>query len=132
MIVDTSAIVAVAFAEPSAPAIVAKLDSSSNTRMSAASKVELTAVLSTRAEPQDLRRIESMLHAWGVQIASFDAAQAQIASRAYRDFGRGSGHKAKLNMGDCFSYALASSTNEPLLFVGDDFTHTDVLSALNT
>ena len=59
----------------------------------------------------------------------FDSGQAEIASRAYRDFGRGSGHPAALNLGDCFSYALAYSTGEPLLYVGEDFMHTDVIAA---
>lgn len=130
MIVDTSAIVAVALNEPSTASILGAVERSDRLRMSAASKVELTAVLSRRASPQDQRRVETILLAWGVEITAFDSAQAEIASRAYRDFGRGSGHPAKLNMGDCFSYALAASSGEPLLFVGDDFTHTDVRSAL--
>jgi len=57
-------------------------------------------------------------------------AQARIAREAYRDFGRGSGHPARLNFGDCFAYALAKAMNEPLLFKGDDFTRTDITSAL--
>ena len=57
------------------------------------------------------------------------AEQAEIASTAYRDFGRGSGHRAALNLGDCYSYALAAVTDEPLLYVGDDFVHTDVMTA---
>ena len=56
-------------------------------------------------------------------------AQARIAREAYRDFGRGSGHPARLNFGDCFAYALAKAMNEPLLFKGDDFTHTDLTPA---
>lgn len=60
----------------------------------------------------------------------FDAEQARIAADAYRLFGRGSGHRASLNYGDCFSYALAIARDEPLLFVGDDFQHTDVRVAL--
>ena len=62
-------------------------------------------------------------HCGGVQ------RQARIAREAYRDFGKGSGHPAKLNFGDCFAYALAKTTGEPLLFKGDDFIHTDVISA---
>jgi ribonuclease VapC len=59
-----------------------------------------------------------------------DEAQARIAREAYRDFGKGSGHPAKLNFGDCFAYALAKKLNEPLLFKGDEFAHTDVRPAL--
>jgi ribonuclease VapC len=60
----------------------------------------------------------------------FDPAQAQIARDAYRDFGKGSGHPAQLNLGDCFSYALAAHLGEPLLFVGNDFSKTDIQAAL--
>jgi ribonuclease VapC len=64
-----------------------------------------------------------------VSIEPVTTAQARIARDAYRDFGRGSGHPAQLNFGDCFAYALATETGEPLLFKGDDFGHTDVLPA---
>jgi ribonuclease VapC len=66
---------------------------------------------------------------WEIELMPFDAKQAAVASRAYRDFGRGSGHPAGLNLGDCFSYALANVVGEPLLFAGDDFVHTDVIPA---
>ncbi|MDR3070889.1 MAG: type II toxin-antitoxin system VapC family toxin [Propionibacteriaceae bacterium] len=59
----------------------------------------------------------------------FTAEHAHLAREAYREFGRGSGHPAHLNLGDCFSYALAAATSLPLLFVGDDFSHTDVVRA---
>jgi ribonuclease VapC len=59
-----------------------------------------------------------------------DEAQARIAREAYRDFGKGSGHKAQLNFGDCFAYALARATNEPLLYKGTDFGQTDVKTAV--
>ena len=94
--------------------------------MSAATRVELAAVLSRRLAPAVARRAERILDRAQVEIADFDARQAEIAADAYRLFGRGSGHPAGLNFGDCFSYALAIARDEPLLFVGDDFTHTDV------
>lgn len=65
-----------------------------------------------------------------IAIEPVSAAQAHIARQAYRDFGRGSGHLARLNFGDCFAYALARASGEPLLFKGDDFQHTDIVSAL--
>jgi ribonuclease VapC len=65
-----------------------------------------------------------------VQIADVTAPQALLAREAYRDFGKGSGHPARLNFGDCFAYALAKERDEPLLYKGDDFGHTDVGSAL--
>lgn len=64
------------------------------------------------------------------EVVPVDADHVRVARAAYRDFGRGSGHPAKLNLGDCFSYALASITGEPLLYKGDDFGYTDVRSAL--
>ena len=97
--------------------------------MSAATAVEINAVLTRRLRPEDQRRVERLLDVWGIELVPFDAAQAGIATRAYRDFGRGSGHPAALNLGDCHSYALAIVANEPLLFVGDDFVHTDVVDA---
>ena len=65
-----------------------------------------------------------------IRIEPVDEAQAVVARQAFRDYGKGSGHPAKLNFGDCFSYALASVTGHPLLFKGDDFDHTDVRSVL--
>ena len=66
----------------------------------------------------------------GIEIVAVTPEHARIARAAYRDFGKGSGHAARLNFGDCFAYALAVERSEPLLFKGDDFTHTDVRSAL--
>lgn len=94
--------------------------------MSAATAVELNAVLTRRLAPERVRLVGRLLQGWGVQIVPFDENQSLIASRAYADYGRGSGHPAQLNLGDCFSYALAIATSEPLLFVGSDFVHTDV------
>ena len=65
-----------------------------------------------------------------IEVLAFTAEQAKIARQAYRDYGRGSGHPANLNFGDCFSYALAAERREPLLFVGDGFGHTDIRSAV--
>ncbi len=91
--------------------------------------MELNAVLARWLRPEDQRRVERLLDAWRIELVPFDAAQAEIATQAYRDFGRGSGHRAALNLGDCYSYALASVAGEPLLFVGDDFVRTDVVAA---
>src|SRR5690349_20063205 len=98
--------------------------------MSAATLVEIGAVLTGRLTPEDFRRVERLIAQLGIETVPFDAEQAASATRAYRDFGRGSGHPAALNLGDCYSYALADVTGEPLLFVGDDFAHTDIATAL--
>ncbi|SDR87701.1 Uncharacterized protein, contains PIN domain [Paraoerskovia marina] len=129
MIVDTSAIVAVLLDEPAAPAI-AELLLTETSAMSAATLVELGAVVGGRLPPQQRRRLDALMELWEIEIVPFDAVQAEIARGAYRDFGRGSGHAARLNLGDCYAYALASDRGEPLLFVGDDFSHTDLTPAL--
>jgi ribonuclease VapC len=129
VIVDTSAIVAILLDETHAEPLVEILSATRDLKMSAATAVELTAVLTRRLRPENQRRVERLLDVWEIELVPFDAAQAAIASQAYRDFGRGSGHPAALNLGDCYSYALASVTGESLLFVGDDFVHTDVVAA---
>ncbi|MCL2787750.1 MAG: type II toxin-antitoxin system VapC family toxin [Micrococcales bacterium] len=129
MIVDTSAIVAIILNEPLAPTLVGLLLAESGARMSAATFVELCCVLDNRSAPEDQRRLTALLQAFGIEIVPFTPKQAQLARDAYRDFGRGSGHPARLNFGDCFSYALAADTEETLLFVGDDFVKTDVTPA---
>ncbi len=75
------------------------------------------------------RRLDRVLELLDVELVAFTPRQASIARESYRVYGRGSGHRAGLNFGDCFAYALAAETGEPLLFVGDDFTHTDVRAA---
>lgn len=130
MILDTSAVCAVAFDEPEGPAVLECIEGAEQLRISAATVVELTAVLARSGRPEVGHRVERLLAAWEVEFAPLDAAQAKVASQAYRDYGRGSGHRAALNLGDTFSYALAVTAREPLLFVGDDFPHTDVEAAL--
>jgi ribonuclease VapC len=129
VIVDTSAIVAIVRRETHAEQLTELLMDATAPKMSAATVVEVNAVLTRRLRPEDLRRVERLFDEWEIKLVPFDAEQAEIASRAYRDFGRGSGHPAALNLGDCYSYALAKVSNEPLLYVGDDFVHTDVSAA---
>jgi len=130
MILDTSAIVAILRGEPDSGALTDAILSDAAPKISAATAVELYAVADGRGQPAQARRVDALLEALNVQLVPFDAAQARLARAAYRDFGRGSGHPARLNLGDCFSYALAAQTGEPLLFVGHDFTATDLRPAL--
>ena len=130
MIVDTSAIVAIVRREPGWEVLSEALKSDPAPRMSAATLVELYAVVDSRTSPGNERRLDTLLAAYGIVIEPFTPDQAKLARAAYRDFGRGSGHPAKLNMGDCFAYALAAERRDTLLFVGDDFGHTDLVSAL--
>ncbi|MCL2468375.1 MAG: type II toxin-antitoxin system VapC family toxin [Micrococcales bacterium] len=129
MIVDTSAIVALLLDEPTAPAVDRALREADVVRMAAPTLVELGAVVEHRG-PALRRGVDQLLELYRVQVEPFDVDQARLAREAYRDYGRGSGHRAHLNLGDVFAYALAARLHEPLLFVGDDFTHTDVVPAL--
>lgn len=129
MIVDTSAIVALLRDEPGADALAMAILADPSPKMSAATAVELYAVADVRGAPAEARRVDALLKKLGIRLVPFDDTQAAIAREAYRDFGRGSGHSAKLNLGDTFAYALATHTGEPLLYVGDDFSRTDVRSA---
>jgi ribonuclease VapC len=129
VIVDTSAIVALVLDEDDSPSIAAVLASADDVRMSAASWLEAAVVLDGRRNPATSRQFDDLVAAIGLTVEPVTAAQAAEARRAYWHFGRGSGHPARLNFGDCFAYALARTTGQPLLFKGDDFGHTDVAPA---
>ena len=129
MIVDTSAIVAILKGEPEARRLTELIAHDAATKLSAATSVELFAVADVRGQPAQAHRVDELLSTLGITIVPFDEAQARIAREAYRDFGKGSGHAAQLNLGDCFAYALSVQSGEPLLFVGNDFAATDVTIA---
>ena len=129
MIVDTSALIAVLRDEPDADRYVEAL-AAGPAVMSAATYVEAAVVVDANRDPVLSRRFDDLLVAADVVVQSVTREQADLARQAYRDFGKGSGHPARLNFGDCFSYALARASGEPLLFKGDDFAQTDVIPAL--
>lgn len=129
MIVDTSALVAILMDEPDARRFAEAIERSPVSRISAASYVELGAVIDRAQDAVASRRVDELLAVAEVVIEPVTVEQARIARDAYRDFGRGSGHPAGLNFGDCFSYALARSVGEPLLFKGTDFAATDIHAA---
>ena len=130
MIVDPSAVIAVLAQEEDAAVFGAALVDSGSSTMSAASYVECGIVLDRHPSAKASWNLDQFLLESRIAIASFTPEQARIARMAYRDFGRGSDHPARLNFGDCFAYALAIESNQPLLYKGDDFGHTDVRSAL--
>lgn len=130
MIIDTSAMVAIINEEPDAADLAQAISDAETRRMSAATYVELAAVVERARDPLLSRLLDDFLDTTQAEITPVTPEQARIARRAYWDYGKGSGHKAGLNFGDCFSYALARERHEPLLFKGDDFTHTDVTPAL--
>jgi len=130
VIIDTSALVAILRDEEDAPVYAAAIEQASVRRMSAANFLEAAVVIDGSRDPIASRRLDDLMREADIRIDSITEAHARIARDAYRDFGRGSGHGAKLNFGDCFAYALAKATGEPLLFKGDDFSRTDVAPAL--
>jgi ribonuclease VapC len=130
MIVDTSAVIAILKEEQDAYRLLrAVAISTQPKRMSAANYLEAGIVVDANRNPLLSRRLDDLIVQTEIAVEPVTREQAEIARAAYRDFGKGSGHPAGLNFGDCFAYALAKSTREPLLFKGDDFSHTDVAIA---
>lgn len=125
MIVDTSALIAILREESDAAELSAAIEEAEISRISAATYVEAAVVTDGNRDPFLSRRFESFLQEALIRIEPFTLEQARIAREAYRDFGKGR-HRAGLNFGDCFAYALAKDKGEPLLFKGRDFRRTDV------
>ena len=130
MIVDTSAIVSILRGEPEAERYLQAIDDADVPRISAAGYLESAIVIDGGRDPVLSRRLDDLCRDGGLVIEPVTEAQVRLARDAYRDFGKGSGHPAELNFGDCFAYALAKEKAEPLLFKGDDFSRTDVTPAL--
>lgn len=130
MIVETSALIVMALNEPECELFTTTIEAAEARSISAASYVEAGIVLDNRRNASLSRQLDGLLEDLDVHIEPVTAAQAMIARAAYRDYGRGSGHPAKLNFGDCLSYALAKEKREPLLYKGNDFAHTDVEAAV--
>ena len=128
MILDTSALIAVLFREPEADLYTQLIHDAERCLISAGSFLELSIVMERQAAPGADRQCEMFFRRAGISIEPFSVEQAHIARQAYHDFGKGR-HPAGLNFGDCFAYALAKVTGEPLLFKGEDFKKTDIVSA---
>ena len=126
MIVDTSALVAILRDEPDARRFAIALANARERRMSAANFLETAIVIDGSRDPVASRLFDDLLRESRIHIEAVTEEQARIAREAYRDFGRGSGHAAALNFGDCFAYALARTSGEALLFKGREFTHTGI------
>ena len=125
MVLATSAVLALLFNEPEADDIEVAIDQDPVRLLSAASLLEASIVVEARLGAPGGRELELLVHKAQIEIAAVTAEQAEIGRDAWRRFGK-SRHEAGLSFGDCFSYALAKTSGEPLLFKGDDFTRTDV------
>ena len=130
IVVDSSAIVAIVNQEPEARLFSDRISADSDPLISAATAIECGVVLMRRAGDKGREVYERVLASGGVRFAPVEATHVTLALDAFGLYGKGMGHPAQLNLGDCFSYALAKSTGAPLLFKGTDFSQTDVLSAL--
>lgn len=130
MIVDSSVLVAILQEEPEAPSLLKTLAGHQGIlRLSAANYLETAIVIDCNSSAELSTRLDALIAELGIEIVPVSPQHASIGRVAYRTYGKGN-HPARLNFGDCFAYALAKATGEPLLFKGDDFVHTDVTAAL--
>jgi ribonuclease VapC len=130
MIIDASAIIAILRDEPEAAAFSTAIERARKRRISAVNFLEAAIVIDGSRNPVARRKFDDFIAKAETVIEPVTETQARIAREAYRDYGKGSGHPAGLNLGDCFAYALARATGTRLLFKGNDFTHTDIEPAL--
>jgi ribonuclease VapC len=130
IVLETSALVAVLRGEPERARILSILALTESITMSAFSRYEASVVLLGKGETDALDAVDRFLNEMDTNIAPFDEYQFNLAFHAYAKFGKGSGSAAKLNLADCVAYALAKHLTAPLLFIGNDFAHTDIVPAL--
>jgi ribonuclease VapC len=130
MIVDSSALIAIVRREQEADNLIEVIGRARSRRISAANYLEAAIVIDKERNVLARRRFDEFIDSDILHIEPVTVEQAEIARAAYRDFGKGSGHAAQLNFGDCFAYALATSAREPLLYQGNDFGLTDLRPAV--
>ena len=130
MILDSSAVVAILNGEPEAERFSHLITHAPGVSIAAPTLLELFIVADSAREPRVRSAVDAVLSRIDARVVPFTAEHAALARGAYRDYGRGSGHPARLNFGDCITYAVAKATDEPLLYKGDDFRLTDIRSAL--
>lgn len=128
IVVDSSALLCLLLGEPESERIAVSLENSPKALIAAPTLLEASIVAEARLGPRGVLNLQAVMRAAGIEVAGFTADEAQMAAEAWRRFGRGR-HPASLNYGDCMSYAMAITHHAPLLFVGDDFTITDITAA---
>ncbi len=130
IVVDTSVLIAILKNEPDAQRLIERMESASGCQVSAGSILECGIVIGARYGAAGLDAMRELCSGLSLDTVAVEAEQSRMGYEAFRLYGRGSGHPAKLNFGDCFAYALAKTRNLPLLFKGDDFIHTDIQPAM--
>lgn len=130
MIIDSSALIAIIWLEDGNEKFVRKLAATSNSAISSSTLLEARIVAQRSGFDGAESNLTALVEDHAIEIVPFSSSQQQIAADAHRKYGRGSGHPARLNFGDCFAYALAKERGEPLLFKGKDFSETDIENAL--
>ena len=129
MILDTSALVAIFFGEPEAEKFTRAIENADRCSISAANFVEIFLVIEKQVDSAAAHQVDLYIRRAGIVVEPVSVDQAHLARQAFRDYGKGR-HKASLNFGDCFAYALAKATGEPLLYKGKDFSRTDISAAV--
>jgi ribonuclease VapC len=129
MILDSSPLVAILAGEPDAELYIQAISRAPRCRISAGNFIELSVVVESQFPVEVLRQCDALFRRVGIVIEPVTVEHAHLARQAFHDFGKGR-HPAGLNFGDCFAYALARHAGEPLLFKGNDFSQTDIVSAL--
>jgi ribonuclease VapC len=130
MVIDSSALIALLPGERETADLVAAIATASRRVVSAPTYLETAIVILARSGPKAQEKLDRLLNDLEIEVVPFVRDQAALAITAYRQYGKGSGHVAALNFGDCFSYALAKLRDEPLLFKGNDFSRTDLRVAV--
>src|SRR4051812_28084060 len=130
MVIDSSALIALLLGEPETEQFVASIAEVSERFLSAASYLETAIVMAGRFGPQGPEKLDRLISELSITIVPFNAEQAHLGIAGFQQFGRGTGHPAALNYGDCFTYALAKLTGQSVLFKGNDFSRTDLISAM--
>lgn len=126
MIIDSSALLAILFGEPEKDSFLKAIQDDSKPSMSVANYLESAIRIDSFKDPVLSRIFDDLVEELGIQIEPITVEEGKIARQAFKDFGKGSGHPASLNFGDCFAYALAKSKKTQLLYKGNDFSQTDI------
>jgi ribonuclease VapC len=126
MVIDSSALIALLLGEAETESFVAAIAAAATRVVGAPTYLETAIVMVARSGPEVWEKLDRLLYELAIEVVPFTRDQADLAVIAYQQYGKGSGHAAALNFGDCFTYALAKSRGEPVLFKGNDFAETDL------